>query len=140
MTLATSLGSVIGAKSTDHTPSGYRLKSSCADLQGEPRFADAARAAESDQVVVVEQPCNVGDVAIAPDERGPRDRKVVKLNEGVRAKLSSRRSGCAFCRLPSARRGNPHFHVDDAALVTGRRSHTNVALDYLSGVLESVVS
>ncbi len=77
-TFGTSVGSLIGARSTNQTPIGVFLQYIGTDLQRQARFAKAAHAEEGQQARAVEQFLDVGKLALAPDEGCDLLREIVR--------------------------------------------------------------
>ena len=78
--IGTSSGSVIGARSTYHTPSRELAGELGRDLDREPGFADPARTGQRHQPVVGQQLPQLGQLRVAADETGELHRKMLGDN------------------------------------------------------------
>ena len=76
--LATSAESLIGARSTHHTPSGVIVKRLGGHLQGQPCLPAPTRSGQSEQARSAEQLTNLCDLGLAADEAGELDGQVVR--------------------------------------------------------------
>ena len=74
----TTSGSVIGARSTYHTPSANSATSWAATLYGEPGLADTAGAGQSDEPVVHDDPAQFVHFGLASNKRGELCWKIVR--------------------------------------------------------------
>ena len=78
----TSSGSERGASSTNHTPPSNSSTRSLAHRQGQARLARPPGAAKRQEAPIGEQPLDLGDLPLAPDEARHLQRQVVRRAPG----------------------------------------------------------